>query len=90
MLRGPSKSCLQIYKALMPRKSLSGKAVESSQPDVIITNETWLKPDMLNGEMMPPGYNPPIRKDRPDGYGGVLLAPKSDIIDAEIQLDCGL
>ena len=38
--------------------------------------------------MMPPGYNPPIRKDRPDGYGGVLLATKFDIIDAEIQLDC--
>ena len=34
-------------------------------------------------ELLPPGYSF-IRKDRPDGYGGVLLAIKSDIIHKEV------
>jgi hypothetical protein len=65
------------------------EAVDSCQPDIIVANETWLKPDMLNSEMMPPGYNPPLRKDRADGRGGVLLATKGDLIDSEIQIDSG-
>ena len=36
---------------------------------------------------MPPGYHPPIRRDRADGYGGVLLAIKQDLIGSEVKLD---
>lgn len=61
-------------------------AVESSKPDIIIANETWLNPSKLSSEIMPPGYNSPIRRDRPDGYGGVLLATKNDLIDCEIKI----
>ena len=53
------------------------EAVDSCQPDIIAANETWLKPSILNSEIIPPGFNPPIRKDRPnDAHGGVLLATK--------------
>ena len=62
-------------------------AVDSCDPDIIVACETWLKPDILNSEIMPPGYNPPQRKDRSDGYGGVLLATKIGIIANEIQID---
>ncbi len=42
---------------------------------------------MMSSEIMPPGYNaPPNRKDRSDGYGGVLLATKGDIIESEIPI----
>eukprot|EP00057_Strongylocentrotus_purpuratus_P029222 XP_011683696.1 PREDICTED: RNA-directed DNA polymerase from mobile element jockey-like [Strongylocentrotus purpuratus] len=66
------------------------EALESCQPDVMIANETWLKPTLLNSEMMPAGYNTPIRKDRPDGYEGVLLATKNDLVDCEVEVksDC--
>ena len=42
---------------------------------------------MFSSEMMPPGYNPPIRRDRLDGYGGVLLATKQDLVESEIKLE---
>ena len=39
-----------------------------------------------------PGFNAPVRHDRSDGYGGVYLATKSDLIDSEIILntDCDI
>ena len=63
------------------------EAIESCQPDIIIANETWLKPTILDSEIMPPGFNTPIRKDRADGYGGVLIATRKNIIDCEIKID---
>ena len=63
------------------------EAVDSSDPDVIIACETWLKEDILSSEIMPPGFNPPLRKDRADGYGGVLLATKTGIIANEIKIE---
>ncbi|XP_072033236.1 uncharacterized protein [Amphiura filiformis] len=83
----PLKVLSANLQSMKAKRESFWEAVEASQPDVIIANETWLKPDLLNSEMMPPGYNSPIRKDRADGYGGVLLATKGDLIDGEIQLD---
>ena len=57
------------------------------QPDIVLANETWLKPEVFSSEIMPPGYNPPIRRDRADGYGGVLLAIKKDLIGSEVKLE---
>ena len=37
---------------------------------------------------MPPGYETPLfRKDRPDGYGGVLVAVKTGLIAEEIPIN---
>ena len=47
--------------------------MDACTPDIIIANETWLKPTIHTREVMPPGFNT-TRKDRADGYGGVLLA----------------
>ena len=74
-------------QSLNAKREAFWEAVDTSQPDIIIANETWLKPDVLNSEIMPPGYNPPIRRDRPDGYGGVLLASKQDLVNVEIKLE---
>ena len=39
----------------------------------IVACETWLKPAINCSEIMPPGYDPPFRKERADGYGGVMI-----------------
>ncbi|XP_071491811.1 uncharacterized protein [Diadema antillarum] len=88
----PLKILSANLQSMNAKREAFWEAVESSQPDIIIANETWLKPSMLNSEMMPPGYNAPVRKDRHDGYGGVLLATKHDLVDCEIDVksDCEL
>ena len=66
------------------------EAVDSCNPDVIVACETWLRPDILSSEVMPPGYNPPLRRDRSDNHGGVLLATRIGIVASEIPIhsDC--
>ncbi|XP_072048705.1 uncharacterized protein [Amphiura filiformis] len=83
----PLKTLSVNLQSLKSKKEAFWEAVDSSQPDVIIANETWLKPGMFSSEMMPPGYNTPIRQDRPDGYGGVQLAKKNDLIGSQIKLE---
>ena len=60
--------------------------IDAAKPDVIIGSETWLKPDIGDSEIFPPGYHV-YRKDRVDGYGGVLLGIStnlnSNIIETE-------
>jgi hypothetical protein len=58
--------------------------IESSNPDIIIGTETWLKPGMNDSEVIPPSYTL-YRNDRADGYGGILLAVKSDITSSEYR-----
>ena len=62
------------------------EAVDACAPDIIIANETWLKPTIHISEVMPPGFNT-LRKDRADGYGGVLLAVSREFTDSQITTD---
>ena len=68
--------------------------IESLKPDIIIGCETWLTPSIASAEFLPDGYlkTPPVRKDRHDGYGGVMIAVKDDLIieDLDIQTTCEL
>ena len=63
---------------------------ESANPDILVGTETWLKPSIYSSKFMPPGYEPPFRKDRPDGYGRVLVAVKTGLKAEEIPIntDC--
>ena len=47
--------------------------IDETRPDIMIITETWLSPDILNSEIFPRGYSV-FRKDRADGFGGVLIA----------------
>ena len=60
-----------------------GNFISVSDPDILIGTETWLNQTITDNEIFPPGYSL-LRKDRQDGYGGVLLAIKSDIIHEPI------
>ena len=59
--------------------------IETTKPDIIIGCETWLKPSVSQGEFLPSDYTV-YRKDRPDGYGGVLLAVQTSLNSHEITI----
>ncbi|XP_030834551.1 uncharacterized protein LOC115921326 [Strongylocentrotus purpuratus] len=53
--------------------------IDSSDPDIILGTETWLNSNIHIAKLFPPSYEL-IRNDRSDGYGGVLIALKKEII----------
>ena len=73
-------------QSLPAKKEVFWEAVDACAPDIIIANETWLKPTIHTSEVMPPGFNT-LRKDRGDGYGGVLLAVSCEFTDNQITTD---
>ena len=82
--------------AVMNCQSLMNKVpqlhtfIESTDPDIVLGNESWLKPDISNSEVFPPGYNI-FRKDRGLGFkktgGGVFIMVRQEFTCSEIQLD---
>ena len=60
--------------------------IDAAKPDVIIGSETWLKPDISYSEIFPPGYHV-YRKDRADGYGGVLLGISASLNSNKIETE---
>ena len=59
--------------------------LERDNPDIVVGTETWLKPEVSNAEIFPSCYTI-YRKDRADGYGGVILAVKTDFVSELINL----
>ena len=59
---------------------------EVTDPDIIIASETWLKPSINSSEFLPLNYIA-YRKDREDGYGGVLLAHKITLMSHQLHID---
>ena len=54
-------------------------------PDIVVGTESWLTPAVISSEIFPNDYNI-YRCDRPDGYGGVFLACKNNLISEELPL----
>ena len=52
--------------------------------DIIIGSETHLSYNISNAEILPPEYSA-ARKDRDDGYGGVIIIYKRSLIVEEIH-----
>ena len=48
--------------------------------DVICVSETWLNNNIKNAAITIPSYQEPIRKDREDGYGGVCIYARDNLI----------
>ena len=62
-------------QSIVAKREELWELLDSSDPDVVVVTETLLKPTVLNSEIFPPCYAV-FRKDRKDGYGGVLVAVK--------------
>ena len=92
-LRNPPQTCQSLKVMVINFQGVWGKVaelavcLENHQPDIVIGTESWLSEVISNSEIVPPNYTV-IRKDRdsadfgPEGYGGVFIAVKSDLIIA--------
>ena len=51
----------------------------NSNADVVIGSETFFDPPIKNAEFLPPGFTA-YRRDRDDGWGGVIIITKSSLV----------
>jgi len=70
-------------QSLNANKESLWELVDSADPDVLAGSETWLKSHFKDDEFLPPGYIC-HRKDRADGYGGVIIMTKSNMVCEEV------
>lgn len=76
--------CLNIQSIKSKREALQNR-LDSSNLDILFGCETWLSPNITDNEILPEktGYNI-FRKDRKDGYGGVI---KAEIVSEPVDID---
>ena len=76
------------FQGIRNKKHDFWNLIESCKPDIIIGNETFLKPEIRNSEIFPPTFDA-YRKDRNDnsGWGGVFIATRKSLITHQIPCD---
>ena len=67
------------YKLRQNLLHFTNTLMDSASPDIVVGTETWLRPDVHDSEFLPPGYVVKARRDRQDGYGGVVIITKASI-----------
>ena len=72
------------FQSAKNKKEEIGNMIDSTNPDVILGSESWLNKNIASAELFPPTYDV-YRKDRSDGYGGVLIAIKKMFIAEQIS-----
>ena len=83
----PSHQIVAInFQSVCAKKEEFWWLIDAAKPDVIIGSETWLKPDISDSEIFPPGYHVCI-KDRVDGYGGVLSGISTNLSSNKIETE---
>lgn len=71
------------FQSIKNKKEEIMNLIDQADPSIIMGTETWLNPSK---HPPPPNYEV-IRKDRHDGYGGVLLAIKKDFIIDSVDIN---
>jgi len=72
-------------QSVISKRLLLLELISSIKPTIIVDTETWLKPDILNNEIIPDEFDYNIyRHDRNDGYGGVLIAVAKQLASTEV------
>ena len=78
--------CLN-YQSIVNKKEAFWELLERHSPDIVVACETWLDQSVTDNEIIPSGYKL-YRRDRDDGYGGILISVK-DKIDSQI-IECNI
>jgi hypothetical protein len=73
-------------QSIHAKKESLWNLIDTCDPDIILGCETWLSDQHSDGEILPAGYKP-YRNNRVDGYGGVMIAVKLDLISEEIPFN---
>lgn len=79
------KLLIMNTQSLKSKKESVWNVIDDESPDIIAFSETWLNNNIHNSEIMPPIYEC-YRKDRKDGYGGVLVAVKNTLISQQLDI----
>ena len=74
------------FQSIKNKKAETLNIIDSYNPEIIIGTETWLNDSVHNSEIFPPNYNI-YRRDRRDGFGGVLIAVKADIVSDHLDVE---
>jgi len=69
---------------VISKKASFWETIDFYDPPIICGCETWLNSNILNNEILPPSYKV-YRNDRADGYGGVLIGVKTNILSDQID-----
>jgi hypothetical protein len=77
-------------QSISPKKAEFQNLIDSTQPDIVVATETWLETGKHHdGEIGEVGQfinkYKIYRRDRKDGYGGVLIAVTHDLISSRVD-----
>ena len=78
-------NCDRIWENCFPKfktDHIFWELLDTHTPNIIIGCETWLTPNIFDNEIIPPSYKL-YRTDRIDGYGGVLVGVRTNIISQQ-------
>ena len=73
------------FRSIKNKKVDLLEMIDGYNPSILIVTETWLNQAIHISEFFPPNYNV-HRKDRPDGFSGVLIGVRSDFICDRIDI----
>ena len=74
------------FQSIISKRAAFLNSIDDHHPDIIFGTETWLSPTISTAEFLPANYMS-FRKDRTDGYGGVLLAFRDTLNVTEYPID---
>ena len=82
-LNHPLRILIMNCQSIKNKKADLHTIIDSTKPDIILGNESWLTPDIKNWEIFPESFDA-VRKDRAsDAHGGVFIAYKRDLLCTE-------
>ena len=84
--QSPQLSALVVNcQSLVAKKASFLNLLNARHPDIVFRCESWLNASISNSEIFPPNHTV-YRQDRADGYGGVFLACRDNLITHEVTL----
>ena len=71
---------LSNIRGIRPNIGALTQTANHFKADVVVATETLLNPDVLNSGISISGYQqPPLRRDRSDGWGGLIIWAKESL-----------
>ena len=89
MLRVKSKSLRVVtanFQSIYNKKDELNSFLIENDIDIVLRSETHLSPSINNAEILPPMYTS-YRRDRADGWGGVIIITKKNLTVEEIKIN---
>ena len=74
------------FQSVCAKKKEIWCLIDAAKPDVVIGSETWIRPDISDSEIFPPGYHV-YRINRADGQGFVLLGISTNLNSNKIEIE---